>query len=72
MSSCVHRTQMAGTARARARSQDGALGYRDARRRDDATMTTTRESVDDPRARAREARRRGGMARDGGIDASGV
>ena len=59
-------------ARARADPRTRALGYRDARRRDDATMTTTRESVDLAHARAREAWRRGGMARDGGSDASGV
>ena len=41
-------------ARARADPRTRALGYRDARRRDDATMTTTtRESVDLAHARAR-------------------
>ena len=51
-----------------------ALGYRGARRRDaDADATATaREAVDLAHARARGARRRGGMARDGGRDAAGV
>ena len=51
-------------ARARADPRTRALGYRDARRRDDATMTTTRESVDLARARGSASRRDGARWRE--------